>query len=527
MGKINLLDCTLRDGGYINDWNFGKNAIEQILRKLSLTGIEMIEVGFLKGFSYQPDQSLFPNVESIKTVLTQKNQNVLYVAMLDMSEPIPISGITYNDGTSIDGIRIIFKKDKINEAYTYCQHIQKMGYSLFVNFVNTDTYSDKEFIEVIEKYNVLHPYGMTIVDTFGMLKRKHFLRLAAIADNNMDKNIMLCYHAHNNLQQAFSNAEALLDMNLSRDICIDACVFGMGRGAGNLNLELFTEFMNEKYGTNYNIAPMLEIMDEYLSDIYRTRFWGYSLPLYLSATMGCHPNYAIYLAEKNTLPVKAFGELLQSISPEDKQVFSKEKADYYYRDFLDSFIDDKESIDRLEKEIGEKEVILIGPGKTIHDYQDIILKECLRDNVIITINFYSNVFEPDYIFVSNMKRIQRTHDKSSAKMIVTSNIKDIKEADYTINYSSYLGKNGKIVDNAGLMALRLLIRIGIKHVKIVGMDGYDNGYDTNYFDSEFEIGNQQNMTDLNDLMTQELGIIGQMIKLEFITPTKYKMENIV
>ncbi len=91
------------------------------------------------------------------------------------------------------------------------------------------------------------------------------------------------------------NAEALVEMNLKRDICIDACVFGMGRGAGNLNLELFAEYMNENYDTEYRVEPMLEIMDEYLNDIYREKSWGYSLPLYLSASTGCHPNYAIYL----------------------------------------------------------------------------------------------------------------------------------------------------------------------------------------------------------------------------------------
>ena len=85
---------------------------------------------------------------------------------------------------------------------------------------------------------------------------------------------MLAYHAHNNLQQAFGNAEALVEMNLKRDILIDACVFGMGRGAGNLNLALFAEHMNENYDKHYQIEPMLEIMDEYLNDIYKAKFWG-------------------------------------------------------------------------------------------------------------------------------------------------------------------------------------------------------------------------------------------------------------
>lgn len=306
MGKVYLLDCTLRDGGYVNDWRFGEDTIKGFGKKIAQTGIEMFEVGFLKGDSFDRDRAVFPDLDALSSMIYPKSPDLTYVGMIDMSDPIPIERIPIYDGKSVDMLRIIFKKDKMEDAYEYCEGIQKLGYDISVNFVGTDMYSDKEFVEGIERFNALQPFAMAIVDTFGLIKRKHFLRLVYLADNNMVSGITLCYHAHNNLQQAFGNAEALVEMNLNRDLCIDACVFGMGRGAGNLNLELFAEYMNENYGTKYRIEPMLEIMDEYLNDIYQKRFWGYSLPFYLSASTGCHPNYAIYLAEKDSLPVKAF-----------------------------------------------------------------------------------------------------------------------------------------------------------------------------------------------------------------------------
>ena len=287
MGKVYLLDCTLRDGGYINDWLFGEDAIKGIGRKIAQAGIEIFEVGFIKGNTYNPDRSVFPDIESISQVIQPKASWVKYVAMLDMSAPVSLDKIPPYDGKSVDGIRVIFKKEKIEEAYKYCKRIQELGYFISVNFVGTDLYTDKEFIEGIEKFNTLHPFAVSIVDSFGLIKRKHFLRLVYLADHNLANGIVLAYHAHNNLQQAFGNAEALVEMNLKRDIIIDACVFGMGRGAGNLNLELFAEYMNENYDTHYQIEPMLEIMDEYLNDIYKTKFWGYSLPLYLSAFQFC------------------------------------------------------------------------------------------------------------------------------------------------------------------------------------------------------------------------------------------------
>ena len=162
---------------------------------------------------------------------------------------------------------------------------------------------------------------------------------------------MLGYHSHNNMQQAMGNASAFTEMHLHRDIILDACVFGMGRGAGNLNLELFAEYMNENFDKQYRIEPMLEIIDEYLNDIYREHFWGYSLPLYLSAANGCHPNYAIYFASKGTLTVKSYNEILKSIPKEDKALYNKDKAEKIYKEYQENYVDDRESVEQLEKEL--------------------------------------------------------------------------------------------------------------------------------------------------------------------------------
>ena len=339
----------------------------------------------------------------------------------------------------------------------------------------------------------------------------------------MNPEIALAYHAHNNLQQAFGNAEALVEMNLKRDLIIDACVFGMGRGAGNLNLELFADYMNENYDTHYLIEPMLEIMDEYLNDIYKNRFWGYSLPLYLSATIGCHPNYAIYLAEKDSLTVKAFNELLHCISDEDKPRFSKEKAEKYYREFQQSYIDDKDAIEALTNELDKKQVIILAPGKSINDCKEDVLSEIQKDNtIVIALNFCADEFKPDFIFSSNMRRFVKIQDKTSAKCIITSNMKEAKKKDFVVNYASYSLKSPDIIDNSGLMLVKLLISCGVKSVKIAGMDGYSMYYGNNYINTNLEYDFSKQAKKRNQLISDELKELSTAIKIEFITPTQYQ-----
>ena len=523
MKKVSLLDCTLRDGGYVNNWEFGYREILGFIHKINQTGIEMIEVGFLKDEEYDRNRTVFPDINAVSSVISPKSDHMIYVAMVDMSAPIPLNRISPRTAESIDGIRVIFKKDKIEEAFEYCKKIKELGYLLFVNFVNTDLYSDKEFIDGIEKFNPLMPYAMTIVDTFGVIKKKQFSRLVSIADNNMYEGIVLCYHAHNNLQQAFSNAETLVEMNLNREVCIDACVFGMGRGAGNLNLELFADYMNENHETDYSIEPMLEIMDEYLNDIYKRNFWGYSLPLYLSAKEHCHPNYAINLAEKNTLTVKSFHEILRSLPEREKEKYQKETAEEAYRNYLENYVDDKKTIELLSNEISEKKVLLIAPGRSLLQESSRISEVYNnKDVVTIAVNFDGGRWKPDYIFSSNMRRFARISNVEKTKCIITSNMKEAKKRDYVINFSSFSLAEPEILDNSGLMALNLLCAIGTKNVLIAGMDGYSLEQRDDYIDERMEYRFAEGASKRNGLIKNKIREIENKINIQFVTKSLYE-----
>ncbi|MCR5544705.1 MAG: 3-hydroxy-3-methylglutaryl-CoA lyase, partial [Eubacterium sp.] len=260
MSKVYLLDCTLRDGGYVNDWRFGENTIRGFGKKLAKTSVDMYEIGFIKGDTYDKDRSVFPNIDIIADIIAPKDEKMMYVGMLDMSAPVPMERFIPKRADSLDAIRVIFKKNKIDEGYKYCKAVKEAGYKLFVQFVSTDSYSDEELAESVRRFDELKPFAMSIVDTFGLIKRKEFLRMVHTMDANMSPEVALGYHAHNNLQLAYGNAENLVELELERDICIDGSIFGMGRGAGNLNMELFADYMNENHGAHYSVEPMLEIM---------------------------------------------------------------------------------------------------------------------------------------------------------------------------------------------------------------------------------------------------------------------------
>ncbi len=331
MNNIGILDCTLRDGGYVNNWMFGCKAINGVKYNLEKVGVDVIELGFLRDETYYLDRSIYNSTEQFVSIIGEKKQDIIYSALIEMANYFPTKLLKERSKDGLDAIRYSFWKRKIDDAYEYCKIIVSKGYKLCVQPTRVEQYSDEEFAEMIDKFNNLNPYAVYIVDTFGLLRKEDLIRYAKIADKYLKADIILGYHAHNNMQQAFSNATAFIELEMKRNIMLDASVYGMGRGAGNLNLEMIANYLNECKGANYKLMPIYEIWDKYLRKIHTELYWGYSLEYFIVASKECNPNYATYYAAKNHLCVKDIYRIVNGIQGSDKYLYSDERAEYYYR----------------------------------------------------------------------------------------------------------------------------------------------------------------------------------------------------
>lgn len=337
MGKIQLLDCTLRDGGFVNDWQFGREAISSILRELELSGAEVIELGFLKNEAYQPDRVIFNSAEQIKQVIGQKKPGVLYAAMGELTTPLPLEAIEPYAPDGLDLIRMMLWKTKrmpdgrvvdvLENGFEYCKGLTDKGYRLCIQPVRTSQYSDDEFSAMVRRFSELNPMAIYVVDSWGTQNPEDVLHYMRIADQIMPEQIAMGFHGHNSMMQALSIAQAVLEENFSRDIIIDASVYGIGRSAGNLHLELIAKYLNEKYNKHYEILPILRIYENYIRAIRDKESWGYSVPYLLTATYNCNPAYAKYLSVQKNLGVEAIEYVLTHLHAESRIIFSKQDAD--------------------------------------------------------------------------------------------------------------------------------------------------------------------------------------------------------
>ena len=531
-----LLDCTLRDGGYVNDWEFGYDNIVNIYERLVSAKVDIIEVGFIdERRLYDVNRSIFPDTESVGRTFEKLGKgNSVIVGMIDYGT-CGIEKVQEQQDSFLDGIRVIFKKEKMHQAIDFCKLVKAKGYKVFAQAVSITSYDEATFHELLELVNELEPYAFSLVDTYGLLHKGDLQRYLQMADEGLKPDIGIGYHAHNNFQLAYSNCIELLEHPMKRRMLVDGSLYGMGKSAGNAPIELLSRYMNDHCGKAYHVSQLLEAIDVNILDIYRRTPWGYAFKFYLSASNDCHPNYVTYLQEKRKLSVKSISEILDAISPDKKLLYDSDYIEQLYLQYQTKECEDKADRERLKKLLLENEkkrpVLLLGPGKNINAQQEKVKTYIQEtDPIVIAINFLPEELPVNILFISNAKRYVQLSTKllqlsSQIPIIATSNVTSVgKPFEYVLNYSALLDEEAWIVDNPLIMFLRLLEQFGVKDVFLAGFDGFSAAETANYINENMEHEfTREKAVQLNEDVENSIKRLKQDIMLHYITNTLYRI----
>ncbi len=533
MKDIKLLDCTLRDGGFINDWRFGSGDMVNLFERSVSAGIDYIETGFIdEREEFSPERSIVPDSESMDKIFgSLEHGHSKIFAMIDYGT-CGIDKIGDAKDSVLDGIRVMIKKKTRHEAIAFCRELKKKGYLIGAQPVSVTGYDDRELEELTDEMNELHPFAMYIVDTYGLLDRSHLLHIFRLINDRLSKDIKIGYHAHNNFQLAFSNSAALMEEAGDRGIIIDGSAYGMGKSAGNCPLELLTAYMNENLNSSYHTSQILEMIDTCILKIYEKSPWGYQMQYFLCASNDCHPKYAQHLLRKKTLSVKQVDEILSRIETGERLAFNQAYIEKLYVDYQRKNINDDGAIERLKERFEGREILLIGPGPTVSANNKEI-REYIRDNspLVIAINFLPADIDADLLFLSNSKRYMQLssslgRQENRLPIIATSNVTSAEgDFDYMVDYASLIDESFEIPDNSLPMFLRLLSKAAVKKVSLGGFDGYVKEAGRNYSDPgmEYEFAADYAVR-LNSYTGNEIKRLSDKMEIRFITPSRYNEE---
>lgn len=326
MNRVSILDCTLRDGGYVNSWYFGKETMRNIAKRLLCAKVEYVECGFLLNNISDENCTLFSSFDAFKKIFDDYT-DIKNTVLMIKTGTFDVKTLPLNSGTTPDFLRIIFKKNQIKDALYSAKELLDKGYKVFLNPTFISLYGEEEFLNLVTKIKNINPYSFSFVDSIGSLNPKILCNYYKIADEILSDETVFCLHLHNSMQLAFKNACAFIDNSNDRKIIIDSSLYGMGRAAGNLRTEQICEYLNQTFSKEYNLDEIHKLLHEYMYELYETYRWGFSLKYYLCAKLGIHTDYGSFLRKKPDIKLSRAAQILSMIPDEKKGIFDKKLID--------------------------------------------------------------------------------------------------------------------------------------------------------------------------------------------------------
>lgn len=327
--RVKILDCTLRDGGYVNNWEFDTETAIKIIDGLYTSGVRYIEIGIM-GKGGNPEKSTkFSSFNEVEVLLRNRKNDCQYAIMITKSESDNFN-IPIRSKKTVDIIRIAYFKNELLDALRYATELKEKGYEVFLQAMATFMYSRKELEDMILAINKIQPSAFYIVDSFSNMFPEEVRSIAQMVLDKLDEKIEFGFHAHNNIQMGFANVIEFLKVNSSRAVFVDGSIYGMGRGAGNVPVELIMDYVNRD-NIVYDIPVILKVYQDYIRPIFEQYFWGYTHSYYLTASKDMNSVYSWYFFSKGITDIVQLNKALNSVKAENKYTLVRNEADEIIR----------------------------------------------------------------------------------------------------------------------------------------------------------------------------------------------------
>ncbi|MDA1091807.1 MAG: aldolase catalytic domain-containing protein [Acidobacteria bacterium] len=300
--ELKVLDCTVRDGGLINDHQFTDTFVRAVYDTCLAAGIDSMEIG------YKNSERLFSRAqfgawrhcreEDMRRVVGDHDAGstgLKLAAMADAGKSDWQTTIIPAKDSVLGMIRVAFYAHQVSEAVEMIHYASEQGYETMANLMAVSNITEAEIDTVLEAIAPTPASTMVIVDSFGHLYREQVDRLyRKYADAMAGTGKEIGMHAHNNMQLAFANTLEAIILGSNR---VDATMAGLGRGAGNCPMELLLGFLRNP---KFKLRPVVQLLQEQMPEIRKTVEWGPLVPYNITGQLNLHPRAAIGWREGGT-----------------------------------------------------------------------------------------------------------------------------------------------------------------------------------------------------------------------------------
>jgi len=287
--QIKVLDCTVRDGGLMNKWQFSDEFVKTIYNSVSEAGIDYMEIGYIsseRAFSrevYGPWR--FCAEKDIQRIISDREKVIKLSAMADIGR-IDFEDVPLKSDSSIDMIRVACYVHQIDSAISLAHHCLDKGYEVTINLMAVSTVGLREIDEALDDLSKSKVPIIYLVDSFGAFYSED---IDYLSKKYMEKlnGKKIGIHCHNNQQLAFANTISAIINGINY---LDGSLYGIGRGAGNCPLELLVSFLKNP---KFKLRPLIHAIESQVMPWYKKIYWGYHIPYMITGVLNQHPRTAM------------------------------------------------------------------------------------------------------------------------------------------------------------------------------------------------------------------------------------------
>jgi 4-hydroxy 2-oxovalerate aldolase len=526
MKKIKILDCTFRDGGYYNKWDFTDALVHKYLHAVNNANVDIIELGlrnlpqndFFGAFAYTTDNYIDTlNIDKGITVGVMIDASSILNSELSVDGAIN-SLFKAKEESRVDLVRIATHFDCIKQCKKVAEALKKLGYMVGLNLMQPHAIANQELSKAAE---LIQGWGIVDVlyfaDSLGGMNGSDVTRILSALKSGWKGDVG--FHAHNNRGLAVSNILTAIEKGV---VWIDSTVLGMGRGAGNAQTEnLLLEL--EKYQLDYHASALFDLVLSEFTPLQNHYHWGEILLYSLAAKHNIHPTYIQEMLTDNRYSIK---EVLQAV-----EFMSSIDASHYDQDLL---LQARGNINNqgswsAKDWCANKEVLILGSGASLQTYKQGIVQYIKANKpIVISLNvkhdFPTNMIDV-YVSSNESKMLseatlysQLSQSLVIPKLLLTKvlgrevPINNLWDYGLNIKQNTFISGETECTLPYELSigyALSLANAGSAKNISMIGFDGYDR-----------DDIRQIRMNELLDLYYQQ-----SHVPVTALTPTTYNLDK--
>ncbi len=293
--EIKVIDCTVRDGGLMNKWQFDDDFVREVYQALTEAGVDYMEIGYLSSEkSFSRDEVgpwKFCAEADLQRIIGDSEKKIKFSAMADIGR-IDYEDILPKSESSLDMIRVACYVHQVDAAIDLAHHCMDKGYETTINLMAVSTVGIRELDEALGDLANSRVPVIYLVDSFGGFYQEDIETLAKkYMDSLPGKTIGI--HAHNNQQLAFANTITSVIAGINY---LDATLYGIGRGAGNCPVELLLSFLKNP---KFKVRPLIKVIEDQILPWRKKIDWGYFIPYMVTGVLNQHPRTAMAIMESD------------------------------------------------------------------------------------------------------------------------------------------------------------------------------------------------------------------------------------